>query len=151
MDEREIPPDRLAGIFAAFVSQVAAAGAEPSPLLTRLRTHMGTELAQLPVTVEQFDTFEQPNLQVALDAYMAGDGRAADLIGVGMDNKRFMAVGLSELAPWGGSSFPRPPLVEGPVDFVNFHLADGQVLAGVQFGLYLVPAGEARIAALITG
>ena len=151
MDESEIPPDRLASIFAAFVSQVAAAGTEPSPLLTRLRTHLGTELAQLPVTVEQFDTFEQPNLQVALDAYMAGDGRAADLIGVGMDNKRFMAVGLSELATWGGGGFPRPPLVEGPVDFVNFHLADERVLACVQFGLYLVRAGEARIAALITG
>jgi hypothetical protein len=152
MDETNIPPDRLATIFATFISQVAAAASgQSSPLLARLREHLGTELAQLPVTVEQFDTFEQPNLQVGLDAYLAGSGRHADLIGVSMENKRFMAVGLSELATWGGSAFPRAPLVEGPVDFVNFHLADGQVLACVQFGLYLIRAGEARIAALITG
>jgi hypothetical protein len=152
MDDAELPPDRLASVFAGFVRQVAAAAAEQSsPLLTRLHAHLGVDLARQPVIVEQFDTFEQPNLQVALDAYAAGDGRSVALVGVSMENKRFMAVGLSELATWGGGAMPRPPLVEGPVDFVNFHLADGRVLACVQFGLLLVSAGEARLVVLVTG
>ncbi len=152
MDDVELPPDRLASVFAGFVRQVAAAAAgESSPLLARIRAHLGADLARQPVIVEQFDTFEQPNLQVALDAYVAGEGRGVDLLGVSMENKRFMAVGLSELATWGGGLVPRPPLVEGPVDFVNLHLAGGRVLACVQFGLYLVRDGDARLAALVTG
>jgi hypothetical protein len=151
MDDVELPPDRLASVFASFVRQVAAAAAgQNSPLLTRIRAHLGTDLARQPVIIEQFDTFEQPNLQVALDAYIAGEGRSAELVGVSMENKRFMAVGLSELATWGGLAV-RPPLVEGPADFVNFHLGDGRVLACVQFGLYLVRAGDARVAVLVTG
>jgi cell division protease FtsH len=151
MDEPELPPERLANVFASFVNQIAAAATNrTSPLLAQLTEHLGADLARLPVTVEQFDTFEQPNLQLALDAYLAREGRSARLVGVSMQNKRFMAVGLSELATWRGE-FPGPSLAEGPVDYVNFHLADGQVLACVQFGLYLVRAGEARLVALVTG
>ena len=112
---------------------------------------MGVEVARLPVTVEQFDTFEQPNLQVALDNYLADDGRSAELLGVGMENKRFMAVGLSEIATWGRGPYSAAPLIEASVDFANFHLADGRVLACVQFGLYLIRAGDDRLAALVTG
>jgi len=147
----ELPPERLGSVFASFVQQVAsAASAQLSPLLGRIREHLGTDPATLPVTVEQFDTFEHPNLQVALDAYLEADGRSADLIGVAMENKRFMAFGLSELATRSGL-FPRPPLAEGPIDYVNHHLAAARVLACVQFGLYLVREGDARLAVLVTG
>jgi hypothetical protein len=133
--EEQLPPDQLGSVFASFVQQVAAAAAaQKSPLLERIRAHVGGELARLPVTVEQFDTFEQPNLQVALDAYIAGEGRSAELVGVSMENKRWMAVGLSELATWSGQ-FPHTGLREGPVDYLNFHLSEDRVLACVQFGL----------------
>jgi len=152
IDDSELSPDRLASVFAGFVRQVAGAAAgQASPLLTRMRDHLGIDLARQPVIVEQFDTFEQPNLQVALDAYAAADGRTVDVVGVSMENKRFMAVGLSELATWGTGAGTRPPLIEGPVDFVNFHLADGRPLACVQFGLFLVSDGKARLVVLVTG
>ena len=154
MDDPELPPDRLASVFAQFVKQVAGlAAAQTSPLLERLRSHLAAELAQLPVTVEQFDSFDLPNLQVALDAYLAADGRSAELLGVTMEHKRFMAVGLSELVSWSGEGFGSRRLVEGPVDYDNFHLADGRVLACVHFTFRnrpgpLVPAapiGPARM------
>jgi hypothetical protein len=151
MTDEELTPDRLAGVFASFVQQVAsAASPESNPLLDRIHNHLGADPAQLPVTLEQFDTFEQPNLQLAIDAYVDHDGRSAELFGVSVENRRFMAAGLSELViP--GTGFHQPPLREGPVDYVNYHLADGEVIACVQFGLYLLHAGDARLAALVTG
>lgn len=151
MADDDLPPERLASVFAGFIQQIAATvRPEPSPLLDKITAHLGSDPASLPVTLEQFDTFEQPNLQVAIDAYLAQDGRTAELIGVSMQNKRFMAIGLSELIAR-PSTFGMGVLREGPIDYVNFHLADDETLACVQFGLYLIRAGTSRLAALITG
>ena len=110
MADDDLPPERLASVFANFVQQVAsAASPATSPLLDKIWEHLGTDPAQLPVTLEQLDTFEQPNLQLAIDAYVKQDGHSADLYGVSMENKRFMAVGLSELVIRGGGIYrPRP-------------------------------------------
>jgi len=151
MAEEELSPERLAAVFAEFVKKVASAGqTQSNPLLERIEKHLGTDPAQLPVTLEQFDTFEHPNLQLAIDAYISQDGNSADLLGVSSDNKRFMAAGLSELVVRSTHVY-QIPLAEGPVDYVNFHLANDEVLACVQFGLYLINAGDARLAAMITG
>jgi len=151
MAGEDLAPDRLASVFADFVRQVASAAShEGHPFLDRIQEHLGADPAQLPVTLEQFDTFEQPNMQLAIDEYTRRDGRSAGLFGVGVDNKRWMAAGLSELVVRSDYAH-RPPLIEGPVDYVNFHLAGDQVLACVQFGLYLIAAGDARLAVLVTG
>lgn len=94
---------------------------------------------------EEFDTFEHPNLQVALDDYLSRDGHRADLVGMAAENKRFMGFGLSDLLS------RRLALPEGPVDYVNFHPAGDRVLSCVQFGLYLVRDGDARLVALVAG
>lgn len=151
MADDDLPPERLASVFANFVRQVASAAVpETSPLLDTIRDHLSADPAELPVTLEHLDTFEQPNLQLAIDAYTRQNGHSAHLYGVSMENKRFMAVGLSELVIRTGSS-QRPPLLEGPVDYVNYHLADDRVLSCVQFGLYLIRAGDARLAAFVAG
>jgi GTPase SAR1 family protein len=43
------------------------------------------------------------------------------------------------------------PLAEGPVDYVNVHLADERVLACVQCGLYLLSEGDERLVVLVVG
>ena len=152
MDEPGPTPDRFAKVFANFIKEVSALAAmRTSPLFERMRGHLGADIAQLPVTVEQFDSFDLPNLQVALDGYLAADGRSAELVGVSMEHKRFMAVGLSELVSWTEDGPDERRLVEGPVDYVNVHLADGRVLACVHFGLYLVRSGDSRHVVLVTG
>lgn len=151
MADDDLPPERLASVFANFVQQVASATSpDPSPLLDKIWEHLGTDPAALPVTLEQLDTFEQPNLPLAIDAHVRRARHSADLYGVSMGNKRFMAVGLSELVIRTGDEH-RAWLRESPVDYVNYHLADDEVPSCVQFGLYLVRAGDARLAALITG
>src|SRR5207237_7377667 len=90
-----------------------------------------------------------PHVQVALNEYLSGSGRRAELVGVAADNKRFMTLSLSDFLGGGGSG--RPRMAEGPVDYVNFRLADGETLSCVQFGLYLVHHGDVRLIAFVSG
>jgi hypothetical protein len=146
MPEIDFSPDTFGASFKAFMdAMVAQASAAASPLLDRIRTHVGVEPTQLPVIAEEFDTFEHPNLQVAMDDYLEVPGRQADLVGVAAENKRFMASSLSDLLG------RRSGLAEGPVDFVNFHLAGDRVLSCVQFGLYFIRDGDRRLIAFVTG
>ncbi len=152
MPQQDLSPERFGAIFKAFIDNVVAeATAAGSPLLERIRAHLGADPAQLPVIAEEYDPFEHPNVHVAFDAYLAGDGRTADLVGVAAANKRFMGLSLSDLLGPGAGLPGRPGLVEGPVDYVNFHLADDQVLSCVQFGLYLISAGPVRLVAFVAG
>lgn len=151
MSEHELTPSQFGTTFKAFMETVIAAAAPPiGPLLTRIEAHLGHDPAALPVIGEEFDAFEHPNVQVALDDFLAGTGRTAELVGIGLDNKRFMSLGLSDLLGR-SSAFGRPPLAEGPVDYVNFHLAHDRVLPCVQFGLYLVTDGDARQLIFVAG
>ncbi len=151
MAQGEFDPARFATAFKEFMEAVTNAAEAPhSPLLERIQAHLGTNSTELPVVSEEYDTFDHPNLQIALDAYLAESGRSADLIGIGTDNKRFMQFGLSDLLSWGGQS-GRPTLNEGPVDYVNFHLAGDEILPCVQIGLYLVQDGPIHLVVLVTG
>ncbi len=151
MSDPELAPARFGAAFKAFMEAVVAEAPPPGgPLFERIGAHLGADPAQLPVIAEEFDSFEHPNVQVALDAYLEGADRRATLIGVAADNKRFMAFGLSDLLSRGGLP-GRPALAEGPVDYVNFHLAGDRVLPCVQFGLYLVADGDARLVVFVAG
>ncbi len=148
----DLPPDRFAEIFKQFIDRVVnEATTVTSPLLDRIQEHLGGEPMQLPVIAEEFDAYEHPNVQVALNAYVEGEGRRAELVGVTAENKRFMGLSLSDLLSRAGNWPGRPPLAEGPVDYVNFHLADDQVLSCVQFGLYLITTPSGKLVAFITG
>lgn len=151
MADNPLDPANFGSAFKAFMEAVTEAAAPPrSPLLERIRAHLGGDPTQTPVTTEEYDTFEHPNVQVAMNAYLAGPGRQADLVGVGADNKRFMAFGLSDLLSR-GHHHGMPPLSEGPVDYVNIHLAGDRILPCVQFGLYLIYDGEKRLVVFVTG
>lgn len=151
MVQNEFDPARFATAFKEFMEAVSRAAEAPSsPLLERIQAHLGTDSTDLPVVAEEYDSFDHPNLQIALDAYLAQSGRRADLVGIGTDNKRFMQFGLSDLLSWGGQS-GRPSLNEGAVDYINFHLAGDEILPCVQLGLYLVQDGSTHLVVLVAG
>lgn len=153
MDGGRVTPKGFGAAFKAFMEAVAREAApQAGGLAERIREHLGTDPAVLPTTAEEFDAHDHPNVQVALDDYLAGPGRSAELLGVGMEQKRYFDLGLSDLvmAPGSGAG-GRPPVEEGPVDYVNFHLAGGRILGCVQFGLYLITEGEGRLAVFVTG
>jgi hypothetical protein len=139
----------FAGAFRRFVDAMTAEAAlEESPLLRRLREHLGAEPSKMPIVAEEFESYEHPNVQVALDAVLGAPGRRAELVGIAVQNKRFMTMTLSDLLagghPWGR-------FAEGPADFVNFHLEDDRVLPCVQFGVFFVWSGEDRLALFVAG
>lgn len=151
MTHEDLSPARFGDAFKAFMEAVTQATSSPDGAVAgRIRAFLGVDVTTLPVTSEEFDPFEQPNVQVALDAWLAAPGREADLIGVAAQQRHYMQFGLATIT--GQERIPGvPPVVEGPVDYVNFHLESGRVLACVQFGLYLVRNGDSRLAVAVVG
>jgi hypothetical protein len=151
MADPSLSPAQFGAAFKAFMEAVVQAAAPPdSPLLDRIRDHLGADPTTLAVVAEEFDPFDHPNVQVALEAYLAIDGRTADLVGVAAEHKHYMSVGLSDLLSRAGVH-GRQPLTEGPIDYVNYHLAEDRTLPCVQFGLFLVRSGEIPLVAFVAG
>jgi hypothetical protein len=88
---------------------LAHAPAEESPLRMRIREHLDTDPAELPVVSRNIPLWERANLQVALDAYFDGNERSHEF--VGLSAQRGWHMGLAELAQRPaavGSNRPRP-------------------------------------------
>jgi len=139
----------FASAFKRFLDAMnAEAAKETSPLLERLRQHLGGDPGRMPIVSEDYDNYEHPNVQVALDKVLYSEGRTADLVGISVPNKRWQQFAFSDLlAP----SNPYGRISEGPVDYVNFHLEDERTLACVQYGLFFVTAGADRLAVFVVG
>jgi hypothetical protein len=148
-DTDAVSADSFAAAFKRFVDSMnAQAAKETNPLIERLHAHLGGDPGRIPIVTEDFDNYEHPNVQVALDKVLYTNGRTADLVGISAPNKRWQQFAFSDLLapgnPWGR-------IAEGPVDYVNFHLEDDRTLACVQYGLYFVTSGEDRLTVFVVG
>lgn len=136
--------------FKRFIDAMnSLAVSEATPLMKRLEAHLGGTPSTIPIVMAEFEAYEHPNVQAALDVLFApGSGRTADLVGIAVQNKRWGAMTFSDLlaatGPWGR-------LQEGPVDYVDFELEGDRVLACVQYGLFIVTAGDERFAIYVGG
>jgi len=119
-----------------------------SSLLSRLREHFRAAPDRFPIVSQRFEASEHPNLQTGIDAYLAAEGRSATLLGL-ITSRVFRDVRLAELVR--GKSVGNSEPVQGPVEYVNVDLADGQVMPCVNIGLYLVRNGSQRLAVLLSG
>jgi hypothetical protein len=147
--DRSIDPASFASAFKQFVDNVNfIASRETTPLIDRLRDYLGPEPGQVPIVAEEFESYEHPNVQMALDAVMEREGRQVELIGVAAANKRWGAITFSDLLSGTG---PYGRISQGSVDWINFRLEDDTVLACIQFGLYLIVQGEDRFAVWVAG
>src|SRR5213594_2798991 len=150
MNERT-SPEEFGLLFKRFLDDIVNRAEVPEgPLLKRLREHLGGEPMRMPVISEEFELFQQPNLQVAMDAYLERPGHSAELIGLAAENKRSWGLGFSDFVNRGTSPYSLR-LAEGPVDWVNFHLDCDRVLPVVQFGLYLIRVDAAPLIAFVAG
>ena len=147
----QISPQDFGLLFKRFLDDIVNRAEVPEgPLLKRLRDHLGGEPMRMPVISEEFERFQQPNLQIAMDAYLEQPGKSGELIGLASENKRQWGLGLSDFVNRGTSPYSLR-LAEGPVDWVNFHLDGDRVLPVVQFGLYLVRSDGAPLVAFVAG
>ena len=124
---------------------LGAARVEDSPTLPgTLAAHLGPHVGELPVVGDAWPPYEHVNLQVALDQWLAMEGRSHQLIGLtGFQNRMFTLADLSQPmtamhGPGIGSvafeSVPRGP--------------GGETMSCVRCGLYLVEEDGDRLALL---
>src|SRR5207248_1504062 len=132
-----ISPTDFGASFKGFLEQMASQGpAHEAVFVSRLREHFAQEPTTLPVVSEAFETYDHPNVHLAIENYLAQPGRSADILGIISDHK-YMGISLSDLvAPAGSSLMGRSGASEGPVEYVNIALDEDRVLTCVQCGLY---------------
>lgn len=137
-------------VFRDFLVHTVAGspGAEPY-FRARLAAHFGVGPTILPIVSESFATHDHPNAQLAIDSYLGEGGRRHELLGVSSDRKRMGGIALGDLAaPAPGGLWASGP-GEGPVDYANQEAGDGQKIACVQFGLYLIDGADQPLAILV--
>jgi hypothetical protein len=124
-DDKKLDVRDFGASFKGFMEQMAQqAPAEEPELLQRARQHFGAAPAALPVVTEQFARHEHPNLHLAIEAYLAVDGRSAELLGVMVVHEMF-GVKLSQLFGPGGGGMVGAPASVGSVEYDNVSLATG--------------------------
>lgn len=123
----------------------------PKDLRQKIYDHMGKDPSTLPIVTEQFDKYNHPNIQIALDELTTKNGRSASIVGIHggfMSNLTGTALqdliaqqSVANFVGLGGAK-------EGSVQYLNMELDGGRKLPCVQGGLFLV-RGEPKLTILL--
>jgi hypothetical protein len=118
-----------------------------------MRGHFGVDPAELPVVSTDIPPWERANLQVALDAYLAEQGREHEL--VGLSPQRGWHMGLAELAQRpqgqrGGWVAVGMGAQAGPQEHVTVQVGERTIVC-VAAGLFLVRDGAESLAVAVRG
>jgi hypothetical protein len=158
MPDDELASDALSSrafgaSFRTFLEQAATGiPAEDSVFTERLRAHLGAEPAGLEVVTHTFSQVDRPNVQVALDAYLEGDGRSAEALGFLVPNASFRAVVLTDLIFRSRPGFFGGPSVQiGPVAHLQVDIGGGRSLTCIESGLLLLTTEHGPVALLVSG
>jgi cell division protease FtsH len=130
-------------MFVEFMQSMNEAADRPeSPLVARLRQHLGVEPAELPVNSTAFGVAERPNLQIALDAVLP----ERETIGLFNPHMHRMGAGFAQLfARWGPGTAGAQP-----VEHADVELGDGRVVRCIVSALLLVRFHGSAAALIIT-
>jgi hypothetical protein len=102
---------------------------------TLLLEHLGEGAKELPILLEEFQGWDLPNVQLALDAAFARDGWEHEV--VGLTGEHYHGLGLGDLlsgADW-------IPLVGSPT-YVNAPVGPAQTMPCLAYGLVLARSPE---------
>jgi cell division protease FtsH len=111
-----------------------------STLLRRLRKHFGADPAALPVLEHTVAEYERPNLHLAVEELVA----EADLFGIVVPED-YHTVSISKLS----RDATARQFDEGPIEYVDVPLANGEKIGCVKRGLYLFHCDDEPAALLI--
>ena len=138
----------FAQLFQRFMQQMSdtAWSLGGSPLKELLDRHLGTDCSTLPVIADSFPSYDHANLQVALSAFLAAEGRRHELIGLSGQQRHYGS--LSDLVEMGHHQIW---VRLGSADYVNLPIGPDETLACVQFGLLLLEDRGARAVVLMRG
>src|SRR4051794_38657717 len=98
MHDDELSPRAFGASFRTFLEQAATGiPLEDSIFSERLQAHLGVDPAGLEIVTKTFSQIDRPNVQVALDSYLEGEGRSAETLGFLVPNSGFRGVNLTDL------------------------------------------------------
>ena len=96
--EPGLDADGFGTLFRDFLQRVVeAAPLQEAPFAAILRQHLRQDPTTLPIVSRGFPAHDHPNIQLALDAWLAPKARQAELVGVTGQGKRFAGLSLSDL------------------------------------------------------
>jgi len=124
---------------------VPTVAGEPDGFAERLRDHFGSDPVSLPAATFKFADLNRPNVQLALDAYLAQPGRAAELLGFAAASQ-YVELNFSTLV---ARAQPGQRITPGPVGRVMVALDEGRSLACVASGVFLIAEADTRLAVLV--
>ena len=129
---------------------MAAARVQDAPLRRALLAHLGPQAATWPVLTASWPAFDQVNVQLGVEAWLASPGRAHELLGV--TGARYWQSGLADLL----SDGPPDPLLGSPgVGSVTTEPRPagpgGATHPCVSCGVYLIEDRGERFALLLRG
>ena len=79
MDEQQVSARDFGAAFKGFLEQAATGVPPEEPVFARrFREHLGVDPTTLEIVSQQFEVTDRPNVQVALDAYLEGEGRCSN-------------------------------------------------------------------------
>lgn len=130
----------LARLVRELLSERADGG---SPIAALLRAHLG-ETDGLPIVAEELDTWELPNLQLALDAALARPGWSVEIVGLTGEGKRYQMLSIGDLLGEGAWV----PSVGAP-EYVNVPVGPDETLACLEFGILLVGSPGGPLVAFV--
>jgi ATPase family associated with various cellular activities (AAA) len=141
---------RLAGRLVGRAIAMAAARVQESPLRRALLAQLGAQAAAWPVLTASWPAFDQVNVQLGIEAWLAGPGRRHELLGV--TGARYWSSGLADLL----SDGPPDPLLGSPgVGSVSTEPRPtgpgGVTHPCVSCGVYLIEERGERFALLLRG
>ncbi len=131
---------------------VRTARSEDQPLRRALLDHLGPDAATLPTVSDACPLYEQVNLQVGIEAWLAdGQDRQHEVIGItGVPQMRFHDVTIGDIIQaTHGSAFAEAG-VGAPVSINLPSGPDGQTRPCVSNGIFLVRDGTDRLAIMLT-
>jgi cell division protease FtsH len=112
-------------------------------LTKQIQKHLGSKAAESPVVRQDFEVYERPNLHLAIEELVGGNGQLAPLGVVERDHN----VTLARLA----SETSAKDFSPGPVEFVDVELGPKDRLACVKRGVYLLhDGGRKKLVLLVT-
>jgi ATPase family associated with various cellular activities (AAA) len=141
------PEDLARALRDLYAWAMTNAPVEESGLRMRLREHLGSDPAELPVVSKEISPWERANLQVALDAFLEGEGRAHEYIG--LTSQHGWHMGLAELAqkPHHGG-YVAFVGQGGPKEHVTVQIGDRTIVC-VAAGLFLIRDRDDVFAAVV--
>ena len=134
-------PEQLARAFIGLFEWAQSFGSadDDDGLGERLCDHLGGDTKGLPVVSRALAGYQRVNFQVAIDAYLDGEERRAELIGLPM--MEGYRVGLAELVKGGRHSDWFDEGAAGPIEYEPVQVGERRIMC-VAAGLWLIIDGD---------